>query len=59
MREALRTALKGDNWYTAFLAAQAVVDRGDKTLLPDLKDLQKSPPAGADTSGRATYQTGS
>jgi len=49
LREALRTALKGDNWYTAFLAAQAVVDRGDKTLLPDLKDLQKSPPAGADS----------
>jgi aminopeptidase N len=47
LHEALRTALKSSNSYIAFLAAQAAVDRGDKTLLPDLRDLQRSPPAGA------------
>jgi aminopeptidase N len=48
LRAALRTAMKDDNWFTAFTAASAAVSRGDKALLPDLKDLQKALPEGAD-----------
>jgi aminopeptidase N len=48
LREAIRTAMKDGNWYTAFTAASAAVSRKDKLLLPDLKDLQKSLPEGAD-----------
>jgi aminopeptidase N len=49
LREALRAGMKDHNWFTAYTAAQAAANRNDKVLLPDMKDLQKALPDGADS----------
>jgi HEAT repeat protein len=45
-REALRKALMDSDYWAVFNAAQAVSDRKDKDLLPDLQKVVASPPAG-------------
>ena len=47
LTEALRTAMKDDNFQIALNAVNAAVDRKDKALLPDIQALAKNPPANA------------
>jgi aminopeptidase N len=46
-RDLLRSTLKSPNYWVGYTTIQAIVERKDRDLLPDIKKLQERPPKGA------------